>query len=249
MVCFMKILVCIKQSQLSGEISRFDAHALEAALELKEQVSPSEDAAVSVGVITAGPAAASTVIRRALGLGADTGYHIVTDDDPLIASVVTATRLAAVVREISCDLILTGIQSDDLMAGQTGPMLARMLDRPCATGVVSVAPASGRRELEVERELDNGFRAQLLIRLPAVLSIQAGINIPRYPTLSNMLAARRRSITTIQDSDLFPAPLQSKETCIETTVPDKTRSGRRLTGTLSEQVDQLHDFLRKKDFV
>ncbi|NOX33344.1 MAG: electron transfer flavoprotein subunit beta/FixA family protein [Deltaproteobacteria bacterium] len=243
----MKILVCIKQVNGSGEMSRFDAHALEEALIIKER--HGVPGPVFVDVVTAGPADAVKIIRRAFGMGADQGYHFVTKDTGYVSSFVTASRLAKVAEKTDYDLILTGIMSQDMMDGQTGPMLARIMDFPCATGVVKTSPAAGLQTIEVEREMENSFRDCLEIRLPAVLTIQAGINTPRYPRLSQMLAANRKKITSFMEQDLFPDPVPGQESCIRMEPPKKTRSGRVLEGSLSDKAEQLFFFLKEKNLI
>ncbi len=230
-------------------MNRFDAHALEEALLLKEQ----KDVLISepsfVDVVTAGPPGAEKIIQRAFGMGADRGYHIVTEDFGYISSFMTASRLSAVAKKTSYDLILTGIMSEDMMAGQTGPMLAGIMGFPCATGVVKTSLHFNDNSIEVEREMENGFRDCLLIRLPAVLTIQAGINIPRYPCLSNMLAANKKQIITLAAADLFLEPIREREFCVGMEDPEKTRSGQVLEGSLSDKAGQVFAFLRKKDLI
>lgn len=245
----MKILVCIKQVGDDGEINRFDVHALEEAIYIKDQLGAQISASVTVDVVTVGPPEAVKIIRRAFGLGADSGYHIVTKESEYVSSFVTAARLAVVTKKIPYDLILTGIMSTDMMAGQTGPMLARIMGLPCATGVIKTSLPSSAGMIEVERELESGFRDCLAIRLPAVLTIQAGINTPRYPRLSNMLAAGQKEITILQQSDILPEPIQAKEICIGLESPKKTRTGRMLEGSLANQVEQLFDLLKEKDLI
>ena len=245
----MKILVCIKQVGDDGEMNRFDAHALEEALGLKDQLNAQPLKSVTVDVVTVGPDKASKVIRRAFGMGADRGSHIVTEDPEYISSFVTASRLAAVAKRAPYDLILTGIMSADMMAGQTGPMLAKILGLPCATAVIKTSPPTNDNLIEVERELENGFRDCLTIRLPAVLTIQAGINTPRYPRLSKMLAAGQKEIETLKETDLFPEPIEAREICIGLEYPEKTRSGRMLEGSLSDKAGQLFALLKEKDLI
>ena len=245
----MKILVCIKQVSDSRDMNRFDAHALEQALLFKEQLNPAMGNPVLVDVVTSGPAGAEKIIRRALGMGADRGYHIVTEDLNYVSSFVTATRLSAVASKTPYDLILAGIMSEDMMAGQTGPMLAHILGLPCATGVIKTSRVLPDNTMEIEREMENGFRDSLLIRLPAVLTIQAGINTPRYPRLSSMLAANQKQIICMTEVDLFPEPVREREICISLEDPEKMRAGRILEGSLSDKAAQLFSFLREKDLI
>jgi electron transfer flavoprotein beta subunit len=244
----MKILVCIKQGSEDGEMSRFDEFALEESLALKDSVAEGMPA-VRVDVITVGPDHVAAVIKRAFGMGADRGIHIVTRDTQYVSAFVIASNLAAVAGRVGYDLIFTGIMSQDMMAGQTGPMLAELLDYPCATGVVKNHLAHDTGIVRVEREMEKGYTDCLEIRLPAVLTIQAGINTPRYPSLSKMLAAGKKPITTLVEGDLFPIPVRPKESLVAVEYPEQTRAGQRLGGTLDDQVRQFKAFLREKDLL
>ena len=182
-------------------------------------------------------------------MGADRGYHIVTEDPEYVSSFVTATRLAVVAKKIPYNLILTGIMSTDMMAGQTGPMLATILGLPCATAVIKTSLPTSDNLIEIERELENGFRDCLEIQLPAVLTIQAGINTPRYPCLSKMLAVSQKKIASLTEADLFPEPIEAREIYIGLEQPEKTRSGRELKGSLSDKAEQLFGLLKEKDLI
>lgn len=245
----MKILVCIKQVGDSGDMNRFDAHALEEALLIKEQSSVEISKPVLVDVVTAGPPKAEKIIRRAFGMGADNGYHIVTEDFGYVSSLVTASRLSSVAKKPSYDLILAGIMSEDMMAGQTGPMLAGILGLPCATGVMKTILFSGDNAIKVEREMENGYRDCLVINLPSVLTIQAGINTPRYPCLSNMLTANQKQIQCLAAADLSPGETRTREVCLGMEEPGKKRAGRLLKGSLSDKAEQLFFLLREKDLI
>mgnify|MGYP002639406969 CR=1 FL=1 len=246
----MKFLVCIKQVGDNGDMNRFDENALEQALLLKEQNDDPISEPSFVDVVTIGPPGAEKIIKRAFGMGADTGYHIVTKDSGYVSSFITASRLAAVAEKSSYDLILTGIMSEDMMAGETGPMLAQIMGFPCATGVVKTSLHFNDNRIEVEREMENGFRDCLLIRLPFVLTIQAGINIPRYPCLSNMLAADKKQIITYTEAELFPGTVPgARQFCMGMEDPRKTRTGHLLEGSLSDKARQVLSFLREKNLV
>lgn len=245
----MNYLVCIKQGGHDGDMNRFDSHALEQALLLKEQQDATLSGVNRVDVVTAGLPGAEKMIQRAFGMGADTGYHIITTD-PGISSFITASYLAVVARKTSYDLIFTGIMSEDMMAGQTGPMLAKIMGLPCATGVVKTCLKPREQKIQVEREMEKGYRDSLVIRLPAVLTIQSNINIPRYPSLSNMLAANQKQIITLTAQDLFRgrAIPKARETCVGMEEPLKTRAGRLLEGSLSDKAEQVLMLLREKNF-
>ena len=250
----MKILVCIKQINENGEMNRFDEFALEEALKLKEKAGKQKQTPVtpvSVDVISAGNLNSFKIIRRAFGMGADHGLLIVLQNEKktteYIPPFTIASLLSAVAAEMQYDLILTGIMSQDMMHGQTGPMLAELLNFPCATGVVKINFPVNNNSIQVERELENGFIDCLEIKLPALLTIQAGINIPRYPSLSNLLAAEQKAIIIRKETDIFPHSVRAKELFVSMETPEKTRDGLVFEGSLASSVKQLLIFLKKHD--
>lgn len=295
----MKILVCIKQimasdTLLSGSgqwiehgrsplvISRFDENALEEAILLKEKLKSIGSADVSVDIVSAAHAGATDGIKRGMGMGADSGIHIITDDFGYVSASVTASRVAAMVRkkgkreELSCedgdssllllsdrqkrrdsnlfyDLILTGIMSEDLMQAQVGPMVAEHLKIPCVTSVVSTSIGEKMDEVTVLRELEGGIRQNIKVRLPALLTIQAGINQPRYPSLSNILRANRREINTFNVRELFsnepPSPAADPLHLIRLEKPEKKREGRLLQGTTRDKATELMAILKQKGVI
>ena len=259
MVLIMRILVCIKQVPDSEsriliddntgwiqteEISEFrmnrlDEFALEEAVLIKETFSD-----VIVEVISAGPDRAADVIRRGIGMGADSGVHLTTETEAYHSSYEIAAGIAGYARNKHYDLILTGAMSEDNMQGQVGPMIARRLSLSCATAVIFEKVSSDRKNVYVEREIEGGNRDTLELKLPAVLTIQSGINQPRYPSLSNLLRANKQKLEEIQAIDFVQVP--PPENIDQLVYPQKKRTGSVLTGTEKEKAEQLIRVLRKR---
>lgn len=232
-------------------MGRFEELALEQGLVLKEACLKSGEEPSILDVITVGPDSdmANDMIRRAYGMGADKGTHVRTrirnGTNGLVPAFATASLLAGGAKS-GYDLILTGIMSQDLMAGQTGPMLAELLSIPCATGVVRIDPLEDKSILRVEQEMDGGIREIIDLSLPALLAIQAG-GEARYPTLSNMLKAGEKPITIFDEAEICPIPRLETFDAVEN--PGKTREGIKVKGTLKEQVHQFNKFLREKNLL
>ena len=130
------------------------------------------------------------------------------------------------------------------MQGQVGPMLAKQLDLPWATAVIAEKIASDKKTIRVEREIEGGRRERLELRLPAVLTIQSGINTPRYPSLSNLLRANRLKLERIFAIDLStPA---SHENLVQIVYPLKSRAGMVLQGSKKDKATELVRILREK---
>jgi electron transfer flavoprotein beta subunit len=259
MVWPMKILVCVKQvpesdapiridvdagwiraEEISGfKMNRLDEFAVEEAVLIK---AASRDTMIEA--VTVGPDRSADVIRRSIGMGADSGIHIVTESENYQSSYETAARIAEYARHRHYDLILTGTMSEDNMQGQVGPMIAARLGLPWATSVIFEKIAADEKTVYVEREIEGGNRDALVLPLPAVLTIQSGINTPRYPSLSNLLRANRMELDKISAGDL--AQGAPPEIIDRLAYSQKTRAGIELKGTADEKAVQLIRILREK---
>jgi electron transfer flavoprotein beta subunit len=253
----LKIIVCIKQvpakdaplaitgnwikeSDIGFEMNEPDSFALEEALRLKERHGG------EVIALSMGPERVKQTIKEALAKGADRGIHIADDNFAQLDPLGSASALAAAVKNENADLILTGLQSDDQGFGQTGVLLAALLDRPHATIIMAieadVATANGGK-LRLKRELEAGWFQWIECPLPAVLSIQSGINKVRYATLKGIMAAKKKEITALTRESLGvkTEPMQKVEKIY---VPVKTKKTEFLTGTPKETAAKLVEKLK-----
>jgi electron transfer flavoprotein beta subunit len=258
----MKLLVCVKPvvdletmpgpnylgSDSSGNvptryrINHFDEFALEEGFRIKE-VFPG----TTLDVITVAPQSAASVLTRALGMGADHAIHILLEQDGYVSPSVIAHLIAHRAKDASYDLILAGVMSEDDMHAQVGPMIAELLSRPVATAVVHQAALDKRRAVYVEREIEGGEREALELVLPAVLTVQTGINRPRYPSLSKYLRAKKQVPETIDAA--AQQAVDSPETLLRVTEPQRLRAGLRLEGTPEEKATSLLGILREKALI
>jgi electron transfer flavoprotein beta subunit len=248
----MNILVCIKQvpakdaplsisgnwikeSDIGFEMNEPDSYALEEALRLKEKHGG------EVVVLSLGPERVKQTIKEALAKGADRAIHIADDNFAQLDPLGAAKVLAAAIRKEKIDLVLTGLQSDDHGFGQTGVLLAALLDLPHSTLIMQIEVDGGK--LKLKRELEAGWFQHLECPLPAVLSIQSGINKVRYATLKGIMAAKKKEIaaTTILELGVTLQPTQKIEKIY---VPAKTKKTEFLTGTPKEMAAKLVEKLR-----
>jgi electron transfer flavoprotein beta subunit len=253
----MKIIVCIKQvpakdsplrltddatwvreSDLSFEINEPDAYALEEALQLKEKHG-GEVIACSIG-----PARSQQVIREALAKGADRGIHIEEDVGGKLDSFGIAKLLAEAIRPENPDLICTGLQSDDLGYGQTGVIMAELLGLPSATIIMEVQVTDGR--MKVKRELEGGWFQWVEMALPALLTIQSGINKLRYATLKGIKAAKTKEIRRVTAADLGVKldELGGRQKIHKIYAPVKTKQTQMLSGSAKEAAAALVEKLQ-----
>jgi electron transfer flavoprotein beta subunit len=225
----------IREADIGFETNEPDTYALEEALRLKEKHNG------EVVAISMGPERVKQTIKEALAKGADRGIHISDSEffkrDPLAS----ARSLAAAIKPENFDLILTGLQSDDQGFGQTGVLLAELLGRPHATIIMAIEAVE--KGLKLKRELEAGWFQWVELPLPAVLTIQSGINKPRYATLKGIMAAKKKEIATIDRKSLGvpDAPTQRIERIY---VPQKTKKTEFITGQPKEIAAKLIEKLK-----
>ena len=223
----------IEESDLSYTINEADAYALEEALLLKEKNGD------EVVVLCAGPERVTSTLREALAKGADRAIHIEADDLGQRDTLGVAQILADAVRAESPDLILTGLQSDDLGLGQTGVLLAEILGIPHATIIMQVeVTGSG---LKVKRELEDGWFQHVEMPLPALLTIQSGGNRLRYATLMGIKKAKTKETKTVQAA---AAAAALAVTLGRVYLPEKQKKTEMLTGTPAEIAAKLVEKLK-----
>jgi electron transfer flavoprotein beta subunit len=248
----MKIAVCIKQvptrewqprltddktwireHDVSYEMNEPDAYALEESLRLRETHGG------EVVVCSAGPARVQQVIREALARGADRAIHV--EDDRLGASdaFVTAGALAAAMTDEAFDLVLTGLQSDDLGQAQTGVVLAERLGIPHSTIIMDVQIEG--RSLRVKRELEGGWFQWIAMPLPALLTIQSGINQLRYATLKGIMAAKKKEIRKVAMADVRPM-----QQVVGLAVPTRAKQTHQIAGAPGDAATELVRLLREE---
>ena len=247
----MKIAVCIKQvvtrewqlrvndtktwirdSDASFELNEPDAYALEEALRLKEKHGG------EVVVCCAGPARAAQVIREALARGADRGVHVEADALSSAGPLAVAAALADAIREEAFDLVLTGLQSDDQGFGQVGVILAEKLGMPHATIIMEVQAGDGG--LRVKRELEGGWFQWIALPMPALLTIQSGINQLRYATLKGIMAAKKKEVRKVTPA----AADDGAQKIVALYVPEKEKKTQMLSGSPAEAARALVSRLR-----
>jgi electron transfer flavoprotein beta subunit len=225
----------IQESDLSFEINEPDAYALEEALQLKEKHGG------EVIALCAGPARASQTIREALANGADRAIHIEEENLNTLDTLGVATLLAAAAKAETTDLFLTGLQSDDLGYGQTGVVVAELLGLAHSTIIMQVAVDGSK--IRVKRELEDGWFQNIEMPLPAVLTIQSGINKLRYATLMGIKKAKTKEIKRLTLADLG-APPASTATIEKIYVPHKTKQAQIFEGDAKSAAAKLVEKLK-----
>ncbi len=201
----MKIVVCMKQvpvkdsllkikedgswiheTDLNYEINESDHYALEEALQLKEKHGG------EVVLLCMGSERVREAIKQGLAKGADRAIHIDNESFTTLDPFANAKILAQAIKQEAFDLVFTGLQSDDYGFAQTGVVLAEYLGVPSATIVMEIQSQNGG--IKVKRELESGWFQWVELPLPAVLTIQSGINQIRYATIKGIMMAKKKEI-------------------------------------------------------
>ncbi len=225
----------IRESDIGFEMNEPDSYALEEALRLKEKHGG------EVVALSMGPERVKQTIKEALAKGADRGIHVADDKFFALDPLASAKSMAAALKGQKFDLLLTGLQSDDHGFGQTGVLLAELLGLPHATIIMQIDVTGDHMKLK--RELEAGWFQWVELPLPAVLSIQSGINKVRYATLKGIMAAKKKEITSVPRESLgVTAELTQKVERIY--VPQKTKKTEFISGTPKEAAAKLIEKLK-----
>ena len=184
----------IDESVVNYVVNESDSYALEEALQIKEQAGDDSE----VVVVTLGSEAnTSKVIKDGLAKGADRGLFIKNDSkttDPLTVAKIFAENL----KSENFDLVLSGLQSDDLGSGQTGVLIGELLEMSTATLAIETQVEGDK--IKVKRELESGWFQWVTLPFPSSISIQSGINEPRYPSLKGIMGAKRKELNTLEST-------------------------------------------------
>ena len=224
----------LDETQVAYVVNESDNYAIEEALKISENKRDGE-----VVIVSMGPERVQKVIREALAKGAHRAIHILTNSSESTDPLVTASALASALKEEEFDLILSGLQSDDLGFGQTGVMLGAMLDMSTAT--LAMSTEINNNTIKVKRELESGYFQWVTMSLPASISVQSGCNTPRYPSLKGIMGAKKKEIVQVNFEPDNPqqaikkiyAPSNSKETVM-------------IEGSADQIVEKLVDVLKNE---
>ncbi len=256
----MKLLVCVKQvpdlesrfkpnaagvwydeADLAWRMNEYDEYAVEQAVQLREKLGGGAE----LTVLSIGPDRTVEAIKKALAMGADNAVHI---RDPAVAAKdpwQIASIIAAYAKDKGFDLIFTGMQSQDRGSAQVGVAVAEQLGFACTTTIVSFQYDNGT--VTAKRELEGGVKGVVKLKTPAVVTCQLGLNVPRYPTLPNIMKAKKKPITVIAVADLL------NEAALATTAsfrpPAKKGGGIVLEGDVGELADKVVAILKDKTAV
>jgi electron transfer flavoprotein beta subunit len=252
----MKILVCIKQvpdmeskfkvdadgtwyekSDLAWRMNEYDEYAVEQAVQLREQVKDAD-----LTVLCIGGDQVKETMKKGLAMGCDRGAHIVDDDSSSREPFEKAGIIAEYAKDKGFDLVFTGMQSQDRGSAQVGILIGEFLAMPSISTVVDFTYSEG--VVNVKRELEGGVKACVTARTPLVVTCQLGLNTPRYPTLPNIMKAKRKELLSLPVADLLK--VDSRQETAKIYFPEKKGGGLILEGDVAELTDKLIQILKEK---
>jgi len=257
----MEIIACVKRVPLTQEVdleiapdgrsikrddlvyimNDWDSYAIEEAIQLKEGQGG------TVTAITIGDEDDEDILRRCLAMGADRAIRISGTENLEMDGFVLANMLSAVVKDMEFDLILTGVQAEDDNMGMVGVMMAQRLGLGCSVLVTDLETGENGH-VTIKGELEGGIDQVLDIQLPALLTIQTGINEPRYVSIMGIRKARKKELRVMdyRELSLSEADTTPMTRVEELSLPPETEGAEILKGTPEEMAEQFVGILREK---
>jgi electron transfer flavoprotein beta subunit len=255
----MKILICIKQvpdmesrfkinaagtwysdQDLAWRMNEYDEFAVEQGIQLREKVGDAE-----VVVLSVGPDRVKEAMKKALAMGADRGVHIHDDASYEKDPFQIASAIAAYAGEQNFDVVFTGMQSQDRGSAQVGLLLAGLLGLPAVTTIVGFEYDGSHAT--VRRELEGGLKSVVKLAFPALLTCQLGLNTPRYPTLPNIMKAKKKELVSLPVADLLK--VESLVATSAARFPERKGGGLIIEGDIGELTEKLVAILKEKTSV
>ena len=252
----MKILVCIKQvpdmeskfrigdsgvwydeTDLAYRMNEYDEYAVEEAVSLKE----SAEGDVDITALSIGPERAKETIKKALAMGCDRGVHIKDAEYYSKCPHSIASIIYEYAKDKNYDIIFTGLQSQDRGSAEVGVFLSELMDFVCVTTVVDFKVKEGNAILK--RELEGGKKSIIETSTPLVVTCQSGLNIPRYPTLPNIMKAKRKELKTFDVSEYYKAEELTKTE--KAYYPEKKGGATILEGDVNELVEKVVSLVKE----
>tara|TARA_B100001250_G_C19632904_1_gene714575 strand:- start:203 stop:964 length:762 start_codon:yes stop_codon:yes gene_type:complete len=222
----------VKEDNASFVMNPPDNYAIEEALIIREKLGEGE-----VVIVSQGPTRAQKVMREGLAKGADRGIHIeesgLIETDPLSI----AKSIVSAIKDENFDLVLSGLQSDDTGMGQTGVLVGELLNMSVAT--LAIETDIDNEKIRVKRELESGWFQWVTLGSSASVTIQSGINQPRYPSLKGIMGAKKKEIKVVQ-----PLSMNKKQSMDKVFVPQASKETEIIDTDINLAVDRIVEILK-----
>jgi electron transfer flavoprotein beta subunit len=232
------------RKSVDNVMNEMDEYGVEEALRIKEAHGG------EVTILTMGPDKAVEAIRKALSMGADKAVHL--SDEALHGSdaIQTSAALAAVLKTLEADLVITSAEASDARGGVMGALLAEQLGVPQLTLARKVTVDPGAGKVTIERQTDNGY-ATVEASLPAVVGVVEKINEPRYPSFKGIMAAKKKPLTTltVADAGVSNVGLENAPTAVDTAEPRPPKSAGQIVKDEGDGGSKVADFLASQKLI
>ena len=212
-----------------------DNYALEEALLIRDKLGSGE-----VVVISMGPERVQKVIREGLAKGADRGIFLKEDEPLMIDPLSIAKAISNAIKDEKFDLVFTGLQSDDVGMGQTGVLIGELLGMSTAT--LAVETEVSNEEIKIKRELESGWFQWVSLPVPASVSIQSGLNVPRYPSLKGIMGAKKKEVKTLNINEYVLD--ESYQKIEKIFVPQTAKQTENIEGDVDTAVSRIIEILK-----
>ncbi len=227
----------VEEENINFVMNPPDNFALEEALLLREKIGDGE-----VVVVSMGPNRVQKVIREGLAKGADRGIHIEEDEQVETDPLFIAKRFSKILKEENFDLILSGLQSDDTGMGQTGVLIGELLGMSTAT--LAIETNVHDNHIKIKRELESGWFQWVKLPLPASVSIQSGLNTPRYPSLKGIMGAKKKEIKSVMGLD--NTSNTKGQSIAKVFVPQASKQTEVIEGDVEKTVTRIIEILKSE---
>ena len=224
----------VKEENASFVMNPPDNYAIEEALLIKEKIGEGE-----VVIVSQGPARVQKVIREGLAKGADRGIHIEENGQMETDPLSIAKSLTNALKDENFDLVLSGLQSDDTGMGQTGVLVGELLGMSTAT--LAIETDIDKKQIKVKRELESGWFQWVTLQTPSSVSIQSGINQPRYPSLRGIMGAKKKEIKVFQSQNT-----EKKQSPDKVFIPQTSKETEIIDTDLNSAVDRIVEILKSE---
>ena len=224
----------VKEENASFVMNPPDNYAIEEALLIKEKIGEGE-----VVIVSQGPTRVQKVIREGLAKGADRGIHIEENGQMETDPLSIAKSLTNALKDENFDLVLSGLQSDDTGMGQTGVLVGELLGMSTAT--LAIETDIDKEQIKVKRELESGWFQWVTLQTPSSVSIQSGINQPRYPSLRGIMGAKKKEIKVFQSQNT-----EKQQSLDKVFIPQTSKETEIIDTDLNSAVDRIVEILKSE---
>ncbi len=232
------------RKSVDNVMNEMDEYGVEEALRIKEAHGG------EVTILTMGPEKAVEAIRKALSMGADKAVHLTDESLHGSDAIQTSAALAAVLKTLEADVIITSAEASDARGGVMGALLSEQLGLPQLTLARKVTVDPDGKKVTIERQTDNGY-ATVEASMPVVVGVVEKINEPRYPSFKGIMAAKKKPLTvlTVADAGLQGVGLGSATTAVDAAEPRPPKSAGQVVKDEGDGGTKVADFLASQKLI